>query len=66
MMEKGRVREERRSKSPPATKEITKPMSTVEEVIKDPLYVVDREKVGFILINAHQSDTSCNVDMVVV
>jgi histone deacetylase complex subunit SAP18 len=45
-MEKGRVREERpRSRSPQARKEITKPMSAVEEVIKvSPQYVVDREK----------------------
>ena len=46
-MEKGRVREERpRSRSPQARREITKPMSAVEEVIKEsPQYVVDREKV---------------------
>ncbi|CAI8057036.1 Histone deacetylase complex subunit SAP18 [Geodia barretti] len=45
-MEKGRVREERpRSRSPQARREITKPMSAVEEVIKEsPQYVVDREK----------------------
>ena len=46
VMEKGRVREERRSRSPQEKKEITKPMSTVEEVIREPQYVVDREKVS--------------------
>lgn len=45
IMEKGGVREERRSRSPQGRKEMPKPMSAVEEVNKEPQYVVDREKV---------------------
>ena len=51
---------ERRSRSPQARKEPVKPMSAVEEVIKEPQYVVDREKVRssrcqvFIPIRTHQ------------
>ena len=44
-MEVGRVRTERRSRSPQPRTELNKPLSTVEEVIKEPQYVVDREKV---------------------
>ena len=44
-MEKGRVRTERRSRSPQPRKELIKPISTVEEVSNEPQYIVDREKV---------------------
>ena len=44
-MEKGRVRAERRSRSPQPRKELMKPISTVEEVSNEPQYIVDREKV---------------------
>ena len=49
------MKEERRSRSPQARKEITKPMSAVEEVMKEPQYVVDREKVRVTLIRAHRN-----------
>ena len=67
-MEKGRVDRgagERRSRSPQARKEPVKPMSAVEEVIKEPQYVVDREKVRssrcqvFIPIRTHQHMALC-------
>lgn len=61
IMEKGGVREERRSRSPQGRKEILKPMSAVEEVNKEPQYVVDREKVRrcqFTLFEAQSSPPS--------
>ena len=49
--------EERRSKSPQERimrGEVTKPVSIVEEVSKEPQYIVDREKVRNTLNRAHQ------------
>lgn len=58
-MEKGRVRGERRSRSPQLRREITKPMSTVEEVSKEPQYVVDREKVSEITLTTPNKAQHC-------
>ena len=60
-MEKGRVREERQQSKSPERREITKPMSAVEEVVKEPQYVVDREKVRCVPIKAHRSRGTCLV-----